>query len=175
MEYREGHSGEKPFKRAYVALTLWFVGRAVAAAAAVDEEIAAEFAALPEGFTFSLGVLPKGPHLVVGKERNGRVRYIGGDPGSRRVHLKMSIRNLEAAMLMFTFQESTATATARNRLIVDGEVAAACAVVRVLDAVEVYLLPKFVASLAVKRYPDWPWERVVLGRAGVYLRALFGM
>ena len=77
-------------------------------------------------------------------------------------------------MLLFTFQESTAIAVARDRLIVDGEVPYACAVVRILDSVEVYLLPKIIARLAVKRYPAWSPGRKYFGWILVYLRTVLG-
>ncbi len=173
--FRQTVSGTKPFQRAYVAFMLWFVGRAIQAAARVDDEVAGEFAALPAEFAFSLAVLPAGPAMIVGKDPGGRVRYLGGRPGARKIDLSMKIKSLEAAMLMFTFRESTAVATARNRLIVDGDIPAACAVVRVLDAVEVYLLVKPLARLAVKRYPSWPAGRLLIGRPLVYLRALLGI
>ena len=83
------------------------------------------------------------------------------------------IKNIEAALLLFTFQESTTLATARNRLVVDGDVAHACAVMRILDIVEVYLLPKIIAKLAVKRYSGWSFRRKYLGRVLVYVRSIF--
>jgi len=172
--FREVKTGKKSLKKDYVAIMLWFVGKAIQAASAVDEDVKKEFAALPDYFTFSLGVMPDGPHMVVGKTRKGIVQYIGWDPEGRDIDLKMKIKNIEAAMLLFTFQESTAIATARNRMIVDGEVPHACAVVRILDTVEVYLLPKIIAKLAVKRYPVWSSGRKCAGRVMVYIRTILG-
>lgn len=170
---REVKAGRKSLKKDYVAVMMWFVGRAIQAAAAVDRDVKREFAELPERFTFDLCVMPQGPHMIVGKNRKGFVRYLGWDPEGKTIDLTIKIKHLEAAILMFTFQESTTLATARNRLIVDGEVPHACAVVRVLDAVEVYLLPKMIAKLAVKRYPLWSPGRKYMGRVQIYLRALF--
>jgi hypothetical protein len=173
-DFKEIAAGHKPFKQAYVAVMLWFVGRAIQAAAVVDDAVKEEFAALPNGFTFSLGVMPSGPLMIVNKNAQGRVRYLGWNPEGRHFDLQLRIKNLEAAILMFTFQESTALATARFRLIVDGEVPPACAVVRILDVVEVYLLPKLIAKLAVKRYPAWPPLRKWIGRGRIYVRAVLG-
>ena len=66
-------------------------------------------------------------------------------------------------------------AAARDRLIVDGEFPAACTVVRILDMVEVFLLPRRLASLAVRRYPQWPPFRKYVGRTLIYLRAVVGL
>lgn len=172
--FREIAARKKSLKKDYVAIMLWFVGKAIQAASTVDRDIKKEFEQLPEYFTFSLGVMPDGPHMVVGKTRKGIVQYIGWDPEGRDINLKMKIKNIEAAMLLFTFQESTAVATARNRIIVDGEVPHACSVVRILDIVEVYLLPKIIAKLAVKRYPVWSSGRKYLGRTMVYIRTILG-
>jgi len=172
--FREVVAGKKSLKRDYVAIMMWFMGRAIQAAAAVDSAVKREFAELPEGFTIALSVMPGGPHMIVGKNQKGLVRYRGWNPEGKKIDLNMKIKNIEAAMLIFTFQESTTLATARDRLVVDGEVAHACAIVRVLDIVEVYLLPKIIAKLAVKRYPDWSFGRKYFGRAVIYLRTLFG-
>ncbi|MCX5853379.1 MAG: hypothetical protein NTZ24_02125 [Deltaproteobacteria bacterium] len=172
--FREVRAGGKSLKKDYVSIMLWFVGRAIQAASAVDKDVRKEFEQLPDHFTFSLGVMPDGPHMIVGKTKKGIVQYIGWDAEGRDIDLKMKIKNIEAAMLLFTFQESTALATARNRLIVDGEVPHACAVVRILDIVEVYLLPKIIAKLAVKRYPVWSPGRKYGGRVIVYIRTILG-
>jgi len=168
-------SGRKPLKRAYVGIFLWFTGRAIQAAAKVDKQVREEFDNLPDDFTFSLGCLPEGPWMVIGKEK-GSVKYLGGNPGERHVHVRLAIKSVDAAFLILSFQESTALATTRNRLITDGEVPYALAVIRILDIVEVYLLPKIIASLAVKRYPKW-WSigRKLGGRIGVYTRTLLGI
>jgi hypothetical protein len=112
--------------------------------------------------------------MIVGKNRRGKVKYLGWNPKGRLIDLQMKIKNLEAAILMFTFQESTAVANARVRMIVDGEVPPACAIVRVLDIVEVYLLAKIIAKLAVKRYPVWSFGRKWIGRTRIYVRAVLG-
>jgi hypothetical protein len=179
-DQRMGHfkmvsPGGKPFKRIYLSIMFWFVGRAIQAAARVDREVRKTFEAIPDGFTFALTVLPDGPAMVVGKDKAGKVRYLGANPGERYVDLTLTIKNIEAAILLFTFQESTVTAVARDRMIVDGDIPAACAVVRILDIVEVFLLPKVLASLAVRRYPQWPPFRKYLGRTLIYLRAVVGL
>ncbi|WP_319525528.1 aldehyde ferredoxin oxidoreductase family protein [uncultured Desulfosarcina sp.] len=175
MAFKMVSPGGKPVKRLYLAIMLWFVGRAVQAAARVDKAVGEAFATLPDGFTFALTVAPDGPAMVVGKDRNGKVRYLGSDDQRRLIDMRMTIKNIEAAMLLFTFQEPTALAVARDRLVVDGDIPAACTVVRVLDAVEVYLLPKILASLAVRRYPKWPIFRKITGRVMIYLRTVTGL
>lgn len=167
--------GGKRLKRVYLSIMLWFVGRAIQAAARVDREVRRSFDSIPDGFTFALMVAPDGPAMVVGKEQSGRVKYLGANPGDRVLDLKLIIKHIEAAFLLFTFQESTVTAVARDRMIVDGDIPAACTVVRILDMVEVFLLPRVLAALAVRRYPQWPPFRKYVGRVLIYLRAVVGL
>ena len=171
---REIIAPNKPLKRLYLGILLWFVGRAIQAAARSDRSVRAEFEHLPENFTFGLGVMPRGPFMIVGKTKKGKVRYLGGDPHKYQLDLALKIKNIEAGILMFTFQESTAAAVARERLIVDGLTSNACAIVRVLNIVEVYLLPKLIAQLAVKRYPRWRMAQKAWGRTRIYVRTVLG-
>ena len=151
------------------------VGRAIEAAYKTDRVVKKEFDELPPDFCFYLGVLPSGPYMVVGKTKEGKAKYLGWSLVGKKVSLKMNIRNIEAAIQVFTFQESTGTAYAHDRFIVEGDLPHSLAVVRVLDIVEVYLLPQIIASLAVKRYPLWsemsPFRKWT-GRIIVYARAL---
>lgn len=172
--YREHTPRREIFRRAYLAPMLWFVGRAVAAAAAVDPEVRRELDTLPTPFTFALGVWPAGPAMVVSKGADGRVRYRGGRTAGVDLDLFLQIKHPEAAFRMFTFQEGTATAFARNRLMVEGDVADALPVARVLDLTQVYLLPRPVARLAVKRVPRWRFWRLWTGRMRIYWRTLWG-
>lgn len=173
-EYKDVIPGKKRLKRIYTAIMLWFVGRAIQAAAKADGDIKKEFDELPDQFLFSLGVTPNGPRMLVGKDINGCVKYMGRNPKGRKIDVDMTIKNLEAAFLLFSFQESTAISSCHDRLTVDGDIPSACSVVRILDMVEVYLLPKIIAKLAVKRYPGWPMDRKVKGRFQIYLRAILG-
>jgi hypothetical protein len=174
-DFREVKAGKTGFKKDYITIMLWFVGRAIQAAAAMDETVKKEFAELPDRFTFSLGIMPAGPYMIVWKSKRGIVYYLGWDPEGKDIMLEMKIKNIEAAMLLFTFQESTAVAIARDRLIVDGEVPHACAVIRILDIVEVYLLPKFIAKLAVKRYPAEHHGNKFSRRVMFYIRTVLGV
>lgn len=166
---------QKPiFKCLYLKFMLWFTGRAVQAAARVDPVVKAEFAAMPGNFTFCLGAFPEGPFMVVGKDNEGRVKYLGGCVEDRSIDLWLMFKSVTHLFVVFTFRESTPTANARDRLFVDGDLPLACAMVRVLDIVQVYLLPPVIARLAVKRYPRWPLKRHTWSRALVNLRAVAG-
>jgi hypothetical protein len=161
-------------KRIYLKCVLWFFGRAIQAAARVDPGVRSEFDAMPGPYTFCLGAFPKGPCMVIGKDDLGRIRYLGSAVKNRPIHLHLMFKSLSLMFRVFTFQENTPAANARDRLFVTGDVPFACAVVRIMDMIQVLLLPKPLAKLAVKRYPAGSFKRRTLVRARVYLRAVAG-
>lgn len=167
--------GAYRMKRLYLSLMFWIVGRAIEAACKVDRQVRQLSDFIPYGLTFALNVAPDGPAMVVAKDKKGKVRYLDANINDRYIDLTLTIKNIEAAMLLFTFREAIVTAVARDRLIVHGDIPTACIVVRILERVEVYLLPKFLATLSVRRYPDLSMLRKVVGRGLIYLRALAGI
>ena len=166
--------GRQWVKRVYLKCVLWFFGRAIQAAARVDPVVRSEFAAMPAHYTFCLGAFPKGPCMVMGKDDTGRVRYLGSAVKNRSIHLHLMFKSQSLMFRVFTFQENTPTANARDRLFVKGDVPLACAVVRIMDMLQVLMLPRPLAKLAVKRYPAWSFKRRTLVRARVYLRTVAG-
>ena len=174
LHYRDVSPGRSYPQRAYLSINLWFMGRAIQAASRVDDRVRREIRGLPPEFTFALGILPDGPYLVVRKQGKDCARYIGRRIDAQPVDLTLSFKHLEAGFLTFTFRENTSVATARDRLVVDGEVGYACSVVRILDIVQIYLLPKPIARMAVKRYPHWPLGGKLINRSRIYWRTLIG-
>ena len=174
MQFTEPKPDRQHLKRLYLKLMLWFFGRAVQAAARADEGVKAEFAAMPKNYTFCLGAFPTGPYMLVGKDEKGRVKYLGSSLKNKNIDLLMIFKSLHHLFMTFTFQESTPVANARDRLFVNGDIPQACAVVRIMDMIQVFLLPKFLAKLAIKRYPVWSFNRHSITRTLVYVRALTG-
>jgi len=173
--FTEIKPGRKPFQRIYLGIMLWFIGKAIQAAARVDQEVKNEFKGMPDNYTFSLGAFPRGPHMIVGKDDKGKVRYLGGDISRHPADLEMTLKSMGNFFLLFTFRESTPIANSQDRMIVSGDVPMACAAVRILDIVQVYLLPKFIARLAIKRYPAWSLKRHTINRALVLIRTVSGI
>lgn len=172
--YPEIQPKTKLVKKAYAFIMLLIVGRGIEAAARVDERVRQIFSDLPEGFVFCLGVAPDGPYMVAGKDKSGRLRYLGWRRYGHKIRLSLHIKNIESAIKVFTFQESTALAYNYDRFIVEGSLPQTLAIVRVLDIVEVYLLPKIIARLAVKRYPprsELPPAKKHLNRIRIYLKS----
>ncbi len=197
-KYPEIRPGKKHFKRFYLSIMLWTVGKAIPIAAKVDPEVKKEFDKIPKNYRLRLivqperalplffyakslpemvvekGLLPCGLQMILYKDKAGKIHYQGADPRGKTFDLTMAFKNLEATMMVFTFRESTPMAYAHDRFIVEGYLPYAVTIMRILDIVQVYLLPKFIASLAVKRYPgrsEMSPVRKHLNRIIIYLRA----
>ncbi|WP_419663779.1 Aor7: tungsten-containing aldehyde:ferredoxin oxidoreductase [Desulfosarcina variabilis str. Montpellier] len=173
--FKMASPGPCRMKRLYLSLMFWFMGRAIEAAFKMDLQVRQLFESVSSGMTFALCVAPDGPAMVVAKDKKGKVRYLDANISDRHIDLTLTIKNIEAAMLLFTFREAIATAIARDRLIVSGDIPTASIVVRVLERVEVYLLPKALAILSVRRYPELRPLRKMVVRGMIYLRALAGI
>lgn len=70
----------KLIQKIYVAIMLWIVGRAIQAASRVDRDVKRELASLRDDFMLHMHVIPGGPGMVVGKDKNGKVKYMGWNP-----------------------------------------------------------------------------------------------
>jgi hypothetical protein len=178
-KYPELRPGKKIFKTVYVSILLWTVGKAVQVAAKIDKKVKEELDKLPNNFTLRMMVAPEkefplffyakmlpafvmdkglllcGVQMFIHKDKEGKIKYIGADPKGKKADLSVIFTNIESAWLVLSFQESTATAYMHGRFVVEGDLPHSLAFVRVLDIVEVFLLPKIIAKLAVKRYPKW--------------------
>lgn len=153
--YPELRPGKDRLKRIYITILLWIVGRAIQAAASFIPEIKKEFEEAGDPFALCLEVLAHGPSMMLVKTEKGKIRYVGSKKKDISTTIDLKVKSMDTAFKIFTFQESTATAMARERFIVDGDLPQAMAFVRVLNTIEVLLLPRIIAALAVKRYPGW--------------------
>ncbi len=173
--FKEISTGANLLVNIYLNIMLWFVGRGIQAASRVDKDVKEEFARFPDGFIFSLGAYPNGPFMVVGKDEKGSVKYLGRKITDKKIDLKLMLKHTSLLFLLFSFQEGTPVSNARDRLFVDGDIPYACAVVRIMNIVQVYLLPAFIAKMVIKRYPKWPLVRRIWTRFLVNLGAIIGV
>jgi len=155
-------------KRAYVALMMRIVGRGLAIASRIDKEINSELVHLPEAMTIAMRVYPNGPCCFL-QETHNRLNFLGvRDSGE--ADMEIIFKHLQHAWLLYTFQENTPTAFARNRIVLDGEIAHAVVFNRCLNRLMTLILPRPIARRAVKRYPSIAlWDKLRLA-AAIYLR-----
>lgn len=138
-------------QQAYVKLMMDVIGRGLVMASQVDAEIQEEISKFPVNFVLSMNVFPNGPAFIAQVTPDKKLQLISLEQG--KPDLTITFKHLTHAFLVFSFQESTAQAFANDRMIADGDVSSAIRLVRCLNKMEALILPKVVASLAVKQYP----------------------
>ena len=144
------------------------VGRGLAIGSRVDSEIAHELSHLPVEMTIAMRVNPNGPCCLLQRTHNG-LRYLGvRDSGA--ADMEIIFKHLQHAWLLYTFQENTPTAFARNRIVLDGEVGHATVFNRCLARLLTLILPRLIAERAVKRYPAIALRDKLRLATSIYLR-----
>jgi hypothetical protein len=136
---------------------------------------------LPDGFTFEMKVLPAGPSFRVRKSAGSfrlderpdvLPRYARGglERGNAKPDLSIQLKHLRHALRLFAFVESTPQAVANNRIVIDGDVASAMRVQRILDRVMALLLPDIVAVRAIEQLFPMTTREKIRGSARLALR-----
>ncbi len=157
-------------RRLYVEVMFQVMGRALQAVSEVDPEARSEAKVLPEGFLFEMMVMPDGSRLIVEHMGNGRL-YYHGDRAPRPVDLSIQFKHVAHAFLVLSFQEKTSVAFANDRMLVDGDISYAIRMTRVLNRLEAFILPRLIASRAVKEYPaNLNLPEKILSAARIYLK-----
>ncbi|ENX39353.1 hypothetical protein [Acinetobacter sp. NIPH 2100] len=154
---------------AYVKLMMDVVGRGLVMASQVDSEVQQEVSKFPIGFILSMNVFPNGPAFIARVTEKKQLELLPNYKG--KPDLTITFKHLTHAFLVFSFQESTAQAFANDRMIADGDVSSAIRLVRCLNKMEALILPKLIASLAVKRYPtELTFKEKFTGAKNIYLK-----
>lgn len=157
-------------RRLYVEVMFQVMGQALQAISEVDERVQAEARVLPNGFLFEMMVMPDGPRLIIEHLGAGAFRY-HGQSAPRPVDLSIQFKHIAHAFLVLSFQEKTSVAFANDRMLVDGDLSYAIRMTRILNRLEAFILPKLVASRAVKEYPkDLNLPSKVISAARIYLK-----
>lgn len=142
-------------QRHYVATLLDLVGRSLVVASQIDPKIQQEIQSLPVGFCFSMNVFSTELAFYAQVTSHHQLRRLTAEQAKQQgIHLDICFKHIQHAFLVLSFQESTAQAFARDRMIVNGDLSYAVRLVRCLNQLESVILPKIIASMAVKQYPS---------------------
>ncbi len=159
--------------RLYVQIMMEVVGRGLVAASQTDAVMNNELNSFAPGTLIQMMVLPEGPGFTV-RVGPGRVlEQLHDHMGP--AHVGIRFKHMSHAFLVLSFQESTATAFAHDRMYVDGDISYALRLVRCLNRMESLILPRFVAERAVKRYPDLTVREKLIQGARIYQRLAFNL
>lgn len=135
----------------YVKLMMDVISRGLVSASRNDNVLAREVAGFKPGMTIQMIVLPHVAQFTLEVTNNSEFQLI--EPVDK-ADLTVKIKHVALAFLIFTFQEGTAAAFAGDRMVADGDIGDAVRFVRCLNRMEVIILPKMVAKLAIKDYPS---------------------
>lgn len=163
------NSVKPAFEQTYVKLMLDVIGRGLAMASKVDNEVHNEILKFPVGFTLSMGVFNSDAAFIAQVNDEHHLELIAKT--NQKPDLTITFKHLHHAYLVFSFQESTAQSFANDRMIADGDLAHAIRLVRCLNRMEALILPKLVAELAVKEYPQQlTLKDKIKGATNIYLK-----
>lgn len=163
------NSVKPALEQAYVKLMLDVIGRGLAMASQVDDEIRQDVAKFPVGFTVSMAVFNSDAAFIAQVNPQHHLELIDHVP--TKPDLTITFKHLHHAFLVFSFQESTAQAFANDRMIADGDLGHAIRLVRCLNKMEALILPKLVAEMAIKAYPQQlSLKEKLTGAANIYLK-----
>lgn len=152
-----------------VKLMLPLLGGLLQAGSEVDDVVSREVATLPEGLVFGMSAFGTDVGMRLRKEGS---RLVLLDPKTAPpATLEIVFKHVSAAFLVVTFQESTALAFARARMVVHGDTALAVRLTRCMDRMEAITLPGPIAARALKAVPTIPLS-TKLSLAARYYAAL---
>ncbi len=149
---------ERFMKYTYVAISLRVFGAAFDAVTSTSPECRKELSDWEEGRRVALGVLPFGPHVTLEK-KNGVVKMIG--TGLKDPHVSILFKNLDSAMMVYTTYMGVVQASGENRALIKGDNGKAMEVLRILDIIMIYLLPRIVLNKNFRRPPKFGFSQYV--------------
>jgi len=155
---------------------LFALGRAMQSLSHSDPLIQAEVRAWPENFSLVLGVPPKGNQMSVRSIGNGHLISMGKKIKPQDADVAIQVKSVHSGFRMLTGQLGPDAAYAQHAMSAKGDLSYTVSVVRVLDTVEAYLFPSFIAKNLMKSLPPIPFWRKHLLRLKTYtLGLLFGI
>lgn len=168
---------KKPVKKIINKAVLFVLGRALQSLSKSDPFVQDEVRQWPKGFTLQMNILPEGSgSMTVQHTGGGRLHYLGTRIPADQADVAIFIKNIESAFRMFTAQLGADVAYAQHAMIAKGDLSYTVSVVRVLNIVEAYLFPGFIARNIMKELPPIPFLRKQGLRLKTYLVGiLFGI
>ena len=135
----------------YVHIMLFVMGRALVAVTRIDEEAREEAKGFRDGYTIRMCVGYNGPGFTIKKQADGTFALANDVTDA---DLTARFKHIVHAFLSLSFQEGVTRAFANDRIVVDGDISSSIRLIRILNKLQSLILPKFIASVAVKRYID---------------------
>ncbi len=126
--------------------------------------------------TLLMRILPQVDAMAVRRTSEAHLLFLGEDIPERQANIVIYIKNVKAAIKMLTGQIGTNVAYARHQIAARGDIALTVSITRVINRIEAYLFPAFIARRLMKRLPELPFFRKHLPRYKAYFLGIpFGI
>lgn len=161
------NKNNKKIKRKIASIVFFFLGRGLKAAYKLDESVRKEFEGFPEGAVIRMKIEPSGPALAFLVDKGKLYTMSGEKAASCKPYIDILFKNVDGALQVLLAQAGIAEAYCQHRMLVVGDVYQTIGIIRVMDKVENYLFPGFIAKkLLVRRPPK------AVSSARIYLKVL---
>ena len=142
---------KKAFKRFLAGVVMTLLGKGIVCAYRRDSRAKADIDSLGDNCSVKLLVQPVGPALLFGK-KDGEI-FSRKCAVSEPADITLAFKGVEGAILMFTARLGLSEGYAQHRFIVLGDLYKVMSIVRVMNIVEAYLFPKFIAKKLMNPVP----------------------
>lgn len=166
MQLEVVNPGRKRIKYLITKLMFFILAQTIQSASRFDPLIKEELKSWPEDFKVLMKVKENGPSLSVVNEKGMLKRKRVNET---EADILISVKNIEFAFRMITMRAGTIQAFMENRSTYFGDVPMALSLIRILNVVQFYLLPRLIAGRVIKRLPKIKWPRRYYGRIRLYL------
>lgn len=164
--YQPGH---KLIQRTVVKAGFLALGRAIESASHFEDSVKREIKDWPEGFTFTMNVLPFGPKLAM-RKKNGVLKMIRLKQ-EEKANLIVEIKNLTTAFRMITTQLGAHHVFAQNKIGVSGSISDSMRFIRIVYTVEAYMFPELLNKNILKQSPKMSVKKH-LNRIHIYTKGM---
>lgn len=144
----------KKTKRKIAQIVLFFLGRGLKAAYKLDATVKKEIEELPQNAIVRLDIAPVGPALAFTIKDGKLIIYRGKKAHAIKPTIDIVFKNIDGALQVLLARIGIAEAYCQHRMIIYGDIYKTIGIIRIMDRVENYLFPSFIAKkLLVKRPP----------------------
>ncbi|MBD3244781.1 MAG: hypothetical protein GF335_02195 [Candidatus Moranbacteria bacterium] len=149
----------------FVKSGFFLLGRSIQSVSGFDRIVQREIENWTNGFCVKMQVKPKGAFLILTKNKN---RLIYSSKNVKKADLTILFRNLEAGFMLLSAQMGTPQAYAQNRLEIYGPINRSMQLIRILNRVQTYLLPKFLVKKTMTKVPEIPFLYLFFQKLRLY-------
>lgn len=161
----------KYIKRIYVKITFWLLGRVFTILHKIDPEVERYWQKIENSNSFGFFIEPSGPCLII-ERQEGKIKT--SSKCNENADILFIFKTLSSAFEVFTARKSTIRSYAENRILIKGDIGDVMWFIRIVERLEFYLFPRFIAKKVIKRLPDVNFSTLALRRFLLILRFVTG-